>query len=405
MEKSENQPANKSNPLNPKNQQRLLDARTHELQQANQQLQKEIAERRQVEAALRASEQRFRNTFEQSPSPILLLDTRFQIRRINQAFTELTGYSAEETHGRPLSHFLRNEVDVLTDLDAISPLQEGRKWNKTLSFQGKFNREIEVSMTIVGLFDSNHQLVEYIATQRDITMRRKLEKTQQRFMSAISHEIRTPLTNLILYVDLIKKYPKKIEYLTILERQVNRLQSLVKSVLEIAELTLAKDPITRSTYTLESIIHAAVSSNRLLAESRLVIIEVAYLPPDLPPLFGDTLRLTQATSEIIKNAISFTTIGDTVTITAANTFSNGSHWVTVSVHDNGPGIPAEELDDIFDIFYRGQVAEQDNTAGVGVGLSLAQAIVKAHSGRITVQSTPGQSSTFTIWLPIPKEIS
>lgn len=111
------------------------------------------------------------------------------------------------------------------------------------------------------------------------------------------------------------------------------------------------------------------------------------------------MRPAQALSEVIKNAISYSPPGETVTITVRDEQIDGYQWSSISISDNGPGIPAEELDYIFEDFYRGRNVEQHNIAGAGLGLPIAQVIIKAHGGRITARSAPGRGSTFTVWLP------
>jgi len=136
---------------------------------------------------------------------------------------------------------------------------------------------------------------------------------------------------------------------------------------------------------------------------------------------GDQARLTQALSELVENAILFTPAGGEVAIEAGVAEAEGERWVTIAVHDTGPGVLPEEQDSIFDRFYRGSVAEAGHIPGTGLGLSIVKEIVQAHGGRVTVESPaarragpspspdnpaqhapaadgPGPGSTFTLWL-------
>ena len=88
-----------------------------------------------------------------------------------------------------------------------------------------------------------------------------------------------------------------------------------------------------------------------------------------------------------------------MTVETGTTEAQGRRWVTVTVHDTGPGISPEEQERVFDRFFRGSLAESGHVPGTGMGLSIAQKIVRAHGGRVTVESKIGEGSTFTLWLP------
>jgi signal transduction histidine kinase len=114
---------------------------------------------------------------------------------------------------------------------------------------------------------------------------------------------------------------------------------------------------------------------------------------------GDQARLAQALSELVENALIFTPAGGQVTVEAETTKEEGQHWVTIAVRDTGPGISPEEQERLFERFFRGTLAESGHIPGTGLGLSMAQEIMRAHGGRVTVKSQVGEGSTFTLWLP------
>jgi len=127
------------------------------------------------------------------------------------------------------------------------------------------------------------------------------------------------------------------------------------------------------------------------------------LPPDLPVVKGDQARLEQALDEVVENAIVFTSglahsvSGGRVTIQVEAVEGEGATWVTVAVQDTGPGIPPEEQEKVFDRFFRGGLAESGHVPGVGLGLSIVQEIMRAHGGRVEMESG-NAGSTFTLWL-------
>jgi signal transduction histidine kinase len=286
----------------------------------------------------------------------------------------------------------------------INPFKEGQQWRRNLFIWTKSGREVEITLSISGLFDRQGRLVEYIATMRDITLRQQLEKAQQQFMSSISHEVRTPLTNLILYMRLIRQHPERTAYLDVLDQQIERLQTLMTGVIEISDLTLSKGTTSWQMVPLPLVLRSATEGNRERAHSRNIRFEVGPLPADLPVVNGDPIRLSQALGELIKNAVEFTPEGGQVTIEIKVIEVKKLPWVTIAVRDTGPGISLEEQEHIFGNFFRGEEAERNNIPGAGLGLPMAQAIVKAHGGQVVVESEPGQGSTFTLWLPTPQAL-
>ena len=125
------------------------------------------------------------------------------------------------------------------------------------------------------------------------------------------------------------------------------------------------------------------------------------LPLELPRVMGDHRRLGQALARLVENAITFTPSGGRVSVSVMPVTQDGRPWVTVSVQDTGPGISPQEQELIFHRFYRGGLAEGGDIPGAGLGLSIAQQILQAHGGSVTLESSglPGQGSTFTLWLP------
>jgi signal transduction histidine kinase len=124
------------------------------------------------------------------------------------------------------------------------------------------------------------------------------------------------------------------------------------------------------------------------------------LPTDLPVVQGDRTLLGRALEEIVENAIVFTLPGGCVSVETKVIEDERRAWVAISVQDTGIGISPEEQERIFDRFFRGSMAKSRRVHGAGLGLSIAQEIVRAHGGRITVQSQQGNGSTFTIQLPL-----
>jgi signal transduction histidine kinase len=181
---------------------------------------------------------------------------------------------------------------------------------------------------------------------------------------------------------------------------VDWLTQLLQDILEILALDSGKGVEAWTTVSLPDIVRDVIDRHRSRAQEKGLRMEAVPASPDVPPALGDRARILQALGELVENAIVFTPAGGQITLLVAEPEAG---WVTVAVQDTGPGIADEELPHLFDRFFRGRLAESGHTAGVGLGLPIAQRIAEAHGGRIMVESALEQGSTFTLWLRPMKE--
>lgn len=225
----------------------------------------------------------------------------------------------------------------------------------------------------------------------------KAEKLRQNLVADIAHELRTPLSNIQGYLEAVRDGVIKADSDTIhslyeeavlLSRLVDDLQEL--SLAEAGELKLdcqAEDIIKLINQTV-----AAVQS-QAIAKGISLSIE---LPGKLPPANIDSHRISQVLRNLLENAVTHTGQEGTITINARQQ----AEWIEVSVSDTGEGIPAEELPNIFERFYRVDKSRARATGGSGLGLTIARRLVEAHGGKIEVSSELGKGSCFTFTLPV-----
>ncbi len=243
----------------------------------------------------------------------------------------------------------------------------------------------------------------------DVSRFKALNRMKTRFVTNVSHQLRTPVTNLKLYTRLLQSHsrPEKVEeYLQVLAGQIEMLERLVQDVLEVAALDGEQGTMDWRPVAVPMLVEDVVTRYTTQADSADVTLQAAPAVPDVV-VQGDPTRLMRALGELVENALTFTPAGGQVSIDVAQVEQGGQHWVTIAVHDTGPGLSAQHQEDIFERFYRGRPADSGNVAGAGLGLSLAQEIMRVHGGKVTVQSVTsdsdtdaqGQGSTFTLWLP------
>jgi signal transduction histidine kinase len=224
-----------------------------------------------------------------------------------------------------------------------------------------------------------------------------------------------PLTNIKLYTQMLQsgRRPEKADhYLRVLAEQVGALEHLVQDSLEMTLLDSGRSVTTWEPLRLPEMIQDAVTRFQDQALAADLVLDARPIPDELPAVQGDQTRLNQALAEVVENAIIFTSMRNQDEMPAlaqdresrrvsieTGTIDDGEQiWVTIAVRDTGPGILPKEQERVFDRFFRGNLAESGHIVGAGLGLSIAQAIVQAHGGRVTMESEPGSGSTFTLWL-------
>jgi signal transduction histidine kinase len=222
---------------------------------------------------------------------------------------------------------------------------------------------------------------------------------KSQFVANMSHELRTPLAAILGYAELMQEGfyepqgPKSLDALTRIRSNGKHLLGLINTVLDIAKIESGQFTLNMVEYALESVVETVRSATESLAQNKKLALKTE-VAKSLPIGLGDEQRLTQVLLNLVGNAIKFTDSGE-VRVTAK--FVNG-HFA-VSVTDTGPGIPEEHQARIFDQFHQVDSSNTKAKGGTGLGLAIAKQIVEMHGGRIWVESTLGQGSTFQMQLP------
>jgi len=225
---------------------------------------------------------------------------------------------------------------------------------------------------------------------------RELDRVKDEFVSSVSHELRTPLTSISGYVELLLEDEANEErrgYLSIVDRNAQRLLGLVSDLLFTARLQDGRLELERTEVDLRRLVADAIQSARPRAESAR--IELVVEADAVPPVLGEAVRLAQLLDNLVSNAVKFTPSGGRVTVRLS---SDGTQ-ARIEVSDTGIGIAPAEREKLFERFFRSQAALERQIQGTGLGLYISKAIVEAHGGRIGVQSIVGEGTTFVVELP------
>jgi len=243
-----------------------------------------------------------------------------------------------------------------------------------------------------------------LSTFRNISQRKKVEnelkelnRMKSELLSNVSHELRSPLTSIkgtissLLQKDITLSDEDTDMLLTGVSEETDRLISLVTNLLNMSRLEAgAWDPDKESCY-IQDIINEVLERQKWSNQQRVFTSDIA---PDLPAVYADSTQIRQVITNLVENAIAYSEEGSTIDISAG--IDGG--MVQIIVTDNGDGIPPEDMDKVFDKFYRGS-QNRHQPGGTGLGLAICKSIIDNHGGKIWVESKPGQGSVFYFTLP------
>jgi K+-sensing histidine kinase KdpD len=229
---------------------------------------------------------------------------------------------------------------------------------------------------------------------------RSLDRLKSEFVAVVSHEIRTPLTSVKGAIELLSddRYfhnsEQQTKLLTIAHANAERLLVLINDILDFSKLESASLPMSIERQRLEPVVHQATGNLRTMLEEKRIHLDL-LLSPELPDLLLDSNRVAQVLTNLLSNAIKFSPTQGRIEIMAEP--SEGG--VRVGVRDHGEGIAAQSLPKLFRKFSQVDSSSTRKAGGTGLGLVICKGIVEQHGGRIWVESTPGEGSTFYFTLP------
>jgi two-component system phosphate regulon sensor histidine kinase PhoR len=238
-----------------------------------------------------------------------------------------------------------------------------------------------------------------VAVLHDISAQKALQKRNAEFVSAVSHEMKTPLAGIKAYVELLvdgdaEDEATQEQFYEIINAQADRLQRLVDNMLNLARIEAGVVSVNKQSRSLNELLEEALKVIHPAAEAKGIT-----LASDLSPLylgvFVDHDMALQAAINLLSNAVKYTPRGGHVTLRSRLI----DHEARFDVEDTGVGLSSEDCVKVFEKFYRVQ-KDKEMASGTGLGLPLVKHIVEdVHGGRITVQSTPGHGSLFSVFLP------
>ena len=227
---------------------------------------------------------------------------------------------------------------------------------------------------------------------------RELDELKTRFLATVSHELRSPLTSIVSYAELIRDEdrlsPTAARFLDVISRNAERITKLVGDLLLLSRIEAGMIPLELAQLSVAEVVTEAVQAAAPGAAQQGVTLDGSA--PRGPPVLADRARLVQVIDNLIANAVKFTDEGGQVQVIAEVT---GREW-RIDVQDSGIGIPASEIGQLFDRFFRASNATAAGRPGSGLGLSIVKEVAELHGGRVEVSSTLGAGTAVTLFLPV-----
>lgn len=345
----------------------------------------------QVQASLQVQTQQ-EALFDSMAEGLLLLDEAGRVQLANRAFSRLFDVTAD-IRSRTIIEALRlHELTELVDALGTQKQVLGRE----LKIARPNERWVQVNGSAI--FDGAGHRHGTVLVFHDLTRLKQLERTRQEFVANVSHELRTPLSLIKGYVETLldgaKDNPEvAAKFLQTIDRNAERLKLLIEDLLTISELESGRVKLNLQSVPLRPLAEKVLADFRSRADSKQVT-----LLDQVPELRvrADSDRLEQVLCNLVDNAIKYGHAQGTVSIAARQ--ANGEE-VEVSIQDDGPGIPPESIERVFERFYRVDKARSREQGGTGLGLSIVKHIVQGHGGRAWAKSELGHGTTFFFTLP------
>ena len=327
---------------------------------------------------------------------LLIADPDGRITFANRSAAAILGVPARGMVGQNLAQRLPGAVDADTLARLVS---ERGHLEREIAIRGLRTLQYTLRLAAVSADEKgNGPVMGIVASLSDVTRQYELQQTKNDVISLVSHEMRTPLTAIQGMTELLAAYDvepvRRREMNLAINDEVKRLTRMITGYLDITRLESGATAMRLSAVRAENLLDRILILLEPVAAQRQIRLASDF-PADLPPFLADADLLSRAVENLVSNAIKYSPDATVVTVAARA----DEEFVTIEVADHGYGIPAADLERVFEKFYRVPRVQDAGVPGTGLGLALVREIAELHHGSVAVRSEVNQGSTFTMRIP------
>lgn len=366
---------------------------------------RDITEKKKAEEKLQEAERNLRGFLEALQESAVLLDLEGKVVFANKTASCRTGIPLEKLLGANLYEILPPQFKDRFIKQCEQVIKSGKPLTEEETLGDRF-----FLFQVYPMKGEQGRVERLVVLSIDITERKRIEEDKEKVRNSliysVSHDLKTPLMvmqaslDLLLNLDARRKSEKFLEYEPLWRSNLNRLKSLVDNLLISQKALISSVPVSLKSVDAREILNKAISELSSFASAASVSIET-QMPEE--PLFWemDEELIARALENLLSNAIKFSPKGKKVIVGVERQGKQLVFWV----EDRGPGIPEEEMEELFQPFKRSSLAEKRRIPGTGLGLFVSRRLVEAHGGTLLLESTPGKGTKATIAIPTRKNAS
>ena len=349
---------------------------------------------------------------------VIVIDEFDRLLMANEAAGRLFNFDFRSSQQRPIGELVFSEKTDAGKNEFVDILRQSRQskvraTRREIEFSGKPQKDRKIGIPEDGksrtfdcivscVYDERGQICGVVAVLHDITREKEISQMKNDFVSQVSHELKTPLASISAYSEMLldgeaKDGRMRKEFYSVIRSQAQRLNRLIEDILNTSRIESGLIKVERAPVSLTILIEEQLQMIKSYAEEKNIEI-IAQKPIVFDQVYADKDMISQVIVNLLSNAVKYTPGGGSIKIETE--VDETADIARVSITDTGVGIPGDEIEHVFDKFYR-VGANESCAKGTGLGLNLVKQIVeKVHDGRVFVASEPGVGSTFGFELPL-----
>jgi PAS domain S-box-containing protein len=331
---------------------------------------------------------------------VFTVDQELRILTFNPAAEKILGWREEEVIGRPCAEILGEDgvfcyqEELLSE--AIKKAQPVNSIEEECPVTNKEGQKIFITSSVIPLLDLDGKVIGAMVTFRDVSAEIELDHMKSGFISMVSHELRSPLSHIIASTELIRganlSSAQQEDLLSIIHAQGNRLNRFVEQILDVSLLEAGVVKAEQRPVALKPLIKQMIEA----FEAKINTHCFEFIPPEKPTIVvGDESKIQTVLDNLLENAVNYSPKGSKVSIE----IRDRDKEVVVSVIDEGIGIPAQQLEKVFERFHRVNASDDQEQYGYGLGLYVSKRLIEMQGGNIWAESEVGRGSRFSFSLP------